>query len=189
MGRRCLDRRTLLFTALGTAHGRSSRQSDGTSANAPGVAQTSCGRPGPLGDTVEDAPAWLLQRRLLKALPVAASLFGIVFAIAAAAPLDGVAGAPVTQSAAIIVTAAVPAPTTTTMQLPVPSSPSVDVPSEPPPVAAKMKCPPTAARVASRPRVASVNPKPPAVAVVQSEQTDPRVAQVMVDGRYIRTAL
>lgn len=168
MGRRCLDRQTLLFTAAGQCPKerlpavrrhllKCSRCRDV-------VVRVASG--GPLGDTLEKTHPGVVRRRALKTLSVAASLLGIAFAVAAAGSLDETSGAPVTQRAAIIVPVAAPTPTTNVAEAPNPASPADNRTQEPPPIAAKMKCPPTGLRVTTRARMPPVSPEPPLVTIV-----------------------
>lgn len=188
MGRRCLDRETLLFVAAGQCPGEklsAVRRHLGKCAGcrADVVRAASGGR---LGDTAEEEPPGTARRRVLKTLPVAASLLGIVFAAFAAFPLDLPQAAPVTQQTPIIVTVAVPAPTRNATRAPTPGSPAAVRVPEPRPT--QVKCPPSAARTASRASMMPLSPKALQEAVVKSGP-DERVAQALVDGRYIRTAL
>lgn len=153
MGRRCLDRQTLLVAAAGKCPreklpairrhiGKCFRCRDL-------VARVASGER--LGDTVEQAPPGVLRCRTLKTLLVLVSMIGIVFALPAAGPIDEPHRDPVTPQATVPVTAAVPAPTTTATQVPAGSPSTVDVLPASPPTAARVKCPPIAARIQTPP--------------------------------------
>jgi hypothetical protein len=173
MGRRHLDRETLLVTAAGIWPRVVLPASRGplgecVRCRAVVVRAASGGR---RRDAAEEGLRRAFRRRALKALPVAAaSLLGLALALAVAATLalDLPFAAPVTRKAPIVFSVAVPAPATYVTQASTPTFLALDRPLEPRP-AVREKRRAVKTPVARRARVASASPKPCRVAVVQTD--------------------